>query len=57
MVAKLRLALEARDRKEAMSEIIRKSSAAMSISAAADRIRQAVMAIRQAENGKSETRR
>ena len=55
MVTKLRLALEARDSKEVMSEIIRKSSAAMSISAAADRIRQAVMAVRQAENGKSET--
>jgi glycosyltransferase involved in cell wall biosynthesis len=53
MVAKLRMALEARDRKEAMSNIIRKSSAAMSIPAAAERIRQAVNAIRPPENGNS----
>ena len=55
MVAKLTLALDARDRKEAMSEIIRRASATMSIPAAADRIRQAVNAIRPSENGKSET--
>ena len=50
MVTKLRAALDARDRKPAMSEIIRESSVAMSIPAAAERIRRAVESVQRRTN-------